>query len=67
MAEGKEKVDKNGANAFILADLFTDAVSQRRFEAILRSCGVKGNKDNLRLAYKELVRYLERVSLKIEA
>ncbi len=62
----EERVAKNGANALILADLFTEAVSQRRFEAILRSCGVKGNKDNLRLAYKELVRYLERRSLEME-
>ncbi len=59
--------NKSEANAFILADLFTDAVSQRKFEAILRSCGVKGNKDSLRLAYKELVRYLERASLEMEA
>ena len=63
----EDEVNKNGANNFILADLFTGAVSQRRFEAILRSCGVKGNKDNLRLAYKELVRYLERKSLEVEA
>jgi len=62
-----DEVNKNEANNFILADLFTEAVSQRKFEAILRSCGVKGNKDNLRLAYKELVRYLERKSLEVEA
>jgi hypothetical protein len=62
-----DEADKNEANSFIFADLFTDAISQRRFEAILRSCGVKGNKDSLRLAYKEIVRYLEKKSLEVEA
>jgi len=62
-----DEIAKSGTGGFILAELFTEAISRNRFETLLRSCGIKGSRESFRIAYGELVRYLEKKSLEVEA
>ncbi len=62
----EDKTNKNGTDGFILAELFNEAISRNRFETLMRSCGIKGSRESFRVAYNELLRYLEKKSLEVE-
>ena len=42
------------------AEQFSKVISQRKFEMLLRSCGIRGDTYIFRNAYRELIRYLEK-------